>query len=110
MYPTSPGHGLRRKKQWSRPTGPDICVKRCVLPTGLQQLLKTAGQVLLEIGPGRTLKTLALQHINRGQAHLVFTSVRDRRDPQSDVAFILDVAGPALDGRRPGRLARILRA
>ena len=60
---------------------------------GLQQLLKTAGQVLLEIGPGRTLKTLALQHVDRGQAHLVFTSVRDRRDPQSDVAFILTALG-----------------
>jgi acyl transferase domain-containing protein/NAD(P)-dependent dehydrogenase (short-subunit alcohol dehydrogenase family)/ubiquinone/menaquinone biosynthesis C-methylase UbiE/acyl carrier protein len=60
---------------------------------GLQQLLNTTEQVLLEIGPGRTLKTLALQHVAREQAHLVFTSVRDRRDSQSDVAFILTALG-----------------
>jgi acyl transferase domain-containing protein/2-polyprenyl-3-methyl-5-hydroxy-6-metoxy-1,4-benzoquinol methylase/acyl carrier protein len=60
---------------------------------GLQQLLKTSGQVLLEIGPGRTLKTLALQHMDRGTEQLVFTSLRDRRDPQSDVAFVLKTLG-----------------
>jgi acyl transferase domain-containing protein/acyl carrier protein len=60
---------------------------------GLQLLLKTSGQILLEIGPGRTLKTLALQHMDRGAERLVFTSLRDRRDPQSDVAFLLKTLG-----------------
>ena len=42
---------------------------------------------------GRTLKTLALQHLDRGQESLVFTSICDRRDPQSDVAFTLTTLG-----------------
>jgi acyl transferase domain-containing protein/thioesterase domain-containing protein/acyl carrier protein len=60
--------------------------------TGLQKLLTESAQILLEIGPGCTLSTLAKRHPdNTGQ--LVLTSLRHPKDEQSDSAFLLNTLG-----------------
>ena len=60
---------------------------------GLQQLLKDQNQILLEVGPGRTLNTLAKQHPNKGTQQIVLSSLRHPQDPNSDVAFLLNTLG-----------------
>jgi acyl transferase domain-containing protein/acyl carrier protein/2-polyprenyl-3-methyl-5-hydroxy-6-metoxy-1,4-benzoquinol methylase len=60
---------------------------------GLQQLLQDPNQVLLEVGPGRVLSTLALRHPGKTEAHIVLSSVRHPQDEQSDVAFLLTTLG-----------------
>ncbi|MEA5605194.1 beta-ketoacyl synthase N-terminal-like domain-containing protein [Nostoc sp. UHCC 0252] len=56
---------------------------------GLQELLKEPNQVLLEVGPGRVLSTLALRHPDKTEEQVVVSSVRHPQDDQSDVAFLL---------------------
>ncbi len=60
-------------------------------------------QLLLEVGPGQTLGTLARQRPNRPAGEMVIASLRDRHEEVSDQAFLLDalarlwVAGAAPD-------------
>jgi len=81
---------------------------------GLQALLNEPDRVLLEIGPGRTLGTLARQQKAAGWA--VLASLRHPHDQQSDVGFLLNSLGqlwlagahvdwPSLHGARRRRLA-----
>ncbi|MDZ8237959.1 MAG: SDR family oxidoreductase [Nostoc sp. ChiQUE01a] len=57
---------------------------------GISQLLKQPEQVLLEVGPGRTLSSLAKQH----QTDVVtLTSIRHPQEQQSDVEFLLNTLG-----------------
>ena len=58
---------------------------------GVQELLKAREQVLLEVGPGRTLSTLVKQHPIEEQA--VLCSIRHPHDSESDVAFLLNTLG-----------------
>ncbi len=61
---------------------------------GLETLLGSPGEhVLLEVGPGQALATAARQHAAVGARHAVATSLRDARDRQSDVAFVLAALG-----------------
>lgn len=60
---------------------------------GLQQLLQDPDQILLEVGPGRTLSTLAIQHPDKAAHQVVLTSVRHPQDNQSDLAFLLTSLG-----------------
>ena len=60
---------------------------------GLQVLLKKPAQVLLEVGPGRTLSKLAKQHPEKKPEQVVLTSVRHPKEKQSDVAFLLNTLG-----------------
>jgi acyl transferase domain-containing protein len=60
---------------------------------GLQKLLKDPNQILLEVGPGRTLNTLAKQHPNKGTQQIVLSSLRHPQDQNSDVAFLLTTLG-----------------
>ncbi|MDF0552097.1 beta-ketoacyl synthase N-terminal-like domain-containing protein [Kamptonema sp. UHCC 0994] len=60
---------------------------------GLQQLLKDQNQILLEVGPGRTLNTLAKQHPNKASEQIVLSSLRHPQDQNSDVAFLLTTLG-----------------
>ncbi|MEG4589522.1 beta-ketoacyl synthase N-terminal-like domain-containing protein [Microcoleus sp. MOSTC5] len=60
---------------------------------GLQQLLKDQNQILLEVGPGRTLNTLAKQHPNKGPEQIVISSLRHPQDQNSDLAFLLTTLG-----------------
>lgn len=60
---------------------------------GLQKLFQDGEQILLEVGPGRTLSTLALQHPEKSSEQVVLTSVRHPQDSQSDLAFLLNTLG-----------------
>ncbi|BAY50149.1 beta-ketoacyl synthase (plasmid) [Scytonema sp. HK-05] len=60
---------------------------------GVQQFLNDSEQILLEVGPGRTLSTLARQHPNKAAQQLVLSSLRHPQDRQSDVAFLLTTLG-----------------
>jgi acyl transferase domain-containing protein/acyl carrier protein len=55
----------------------------------LQQLLKEPKQILLEVGPGRTLSTLAMRHPDKTPEQVVFSSLPHPRDKQSDIMFLL---------------------
>ncbi|MDZ8261973.1 SDR family NAD(P)-dependent oxidoreductase [Nostoc sp. ChiQUE01b] len=60
---------------------------------GLQQLLKEPNRILLEIGPGRTLSTLANQHPDKLPEQIVLASLRHPHHQQSDVEFLLSTLG-----------------
>jgi phthiocerol/phenolphthiocerol synthesis type-I polyketide synthase E len=59
----------------------------------LQELLQEPNRVLLEVGPGRTLCTLARQHPDHAQEITVLSSTRHPKENQSDLAFILNTLG-----------------
>ena len=58
--------------------------------TGIKELLTEPQQILLEVGAGRTLSTLAKQQTN---SHTILSSLRHPQDTQSDVAFLLQTLG-----------------
>jgi thioesterase domain-containing protein/NAD(P)-dependent dehydrogenase (short-subunit alcohol dehydrogenase family)/acyl carrier protein len=60
---------------------------------GVAELVKEPDVILLEVGPGQTLGTLAKQHPNRGKGQVVLSSLRHPYDDQSDVVFLLNALG-----------------
>ncbi|NMF62565.1 polyketide synthase (plasmid) [Brasilonema octagenarum UFV-E1] len=60
---------------------------------GLQELLQEPSQILLEVGPGRTLSKLAKQHPDKKPEQIVLTSVPHPQERKSDVAFLLQTLG-----------------
>lgn len=61
---------------------------------GLKNLLQNPEQILLEVGPGRTLGTLARQHPARSSEQIILTSLRHPSEAsESDTAFILKTLG-----------------
>ncbi|MBN3951420.1 MAG: acyltransferase domain-containing protein [Nostoc sp. NMS7] len=58
--------------------------------TGIAELIKEPEQILLEVGPGRTLNTFAKQQTHES---IVLSSMRHPKDQQSDVAFLLNTLG-----------------
>ena len=60
---------------------------------GLKELLADTDRVLLEVGPGRTLATLARLHPDRDPAQEVFTSLRHPEETVDDEVFLLRVLG-----------------
>jgi len=57
---------------------------------GISEFLKQPEQILLEVGPGRTLSSLAKQH----QTDLItLTSIRHPQEQQSDIEFLLNTLG-----------------
>jgi phthiocerol/phenolphthiocerol synthesis type-I polyketide synthase E len=60
---------------------------------GLQQLFQKPEQILLEIGPGRSLSTLAKQHSHKSTEQIVLTSTRHPQEHQSDVEVLLTTLG-----------------
>ena len=60
---------------------------------GLQELMKAPDRILLEVGPGRTLGTLARQHPKRTAGQPVLSSVRHPQDERADEDFLLDALG-----------------
>jgi acyl transferase domain-containing protein/thioesterase domain-containing protein/acyl carrier protein len=60
---------------------------------GLSQLFHDPNCVLLEVGPGRTLSSLARSHPARQATQPVFNSLRHPDELASDVAYVLDVLG-----------------
>ena len=60
---------------------------------GVRELMKERDRVLLEVGPGRTLSTLAKQHLDAKDPEIVFPSLRHPDDPQPDLGFLLTTLG-----------------
>ena len=60
---------------------------------GLEKLLQEPEQVLLEVGPGKTLTTLAIQHPNKAPEQVALSSLRHPKDCQPDGAFVLTALG-----------------
>jgi acyl transferase domain-containing protein/acyl carrier protein len=60
---------------------------------GLRRLLKTPEMLLLEVGPGQTLCTLAKQQSNGHSAVTAFPSLRPPNVGQPDLAFLLNAVG-----------------
>ncbi|MCP4415138.1 MAG: SDR family NAD(P)-dependent oxidoreductase [Chloroflexi bacterium] len=61
---------------------------------GLQTLLtREAEQILLEVGPGTTLRSFAEQHHAKTDGHLPLSSLRHPKEQLSDIVFLLNSAG-----------------
>lgn len=60
---------------------------------GLQELFKKPERILLQVGPGRTLSAMAVQHPERVAGQIVLSSLSHPYEEESDVAFILNSLG-----------------
>lgn len=60
---------------------------------GMKTLLQEPIKILLEVGPGQTLKTLALKHLDKTSERVVLSSLPHYKNNQSDGSFILNVLG-----------------
>ena len=60
---------------------------------GLGELLKDSDSLLLEVGPGRALTTLALRHPARAADQTVISSLRHPQDQIADSAFATSALG-----------------
>ncbi|NMG07611.1 type I polyketide synthase [Brasilonema sp. UFV-L1] len=58
---------------------------------GIAELLQQPEQILLEVGPGKTLSTLANKQ--KASEQVVLSSLRHPQNQQSDVAFLLNTLG-----------------
>jgi amino acid adenylation domain-containing protein len=58
---------------------------------GVRELLRDPGQILLEVGPGQTLSSMAIQLLTRDRAsnQAVFPLMRHSYDNQPDTAYLL---------------------
>jgi acyl transferase domain-containing protein/acyl carrier protein len=59
----------------------------------LEELLKTSNRILLEVGPGKTLRNLAREHLGGSKEGLALSSLRHPKEQTSDCAFILNALG-----------------
>ncbi|MBV9789424.1 MAG: SDR family NAD(P)-dependent oxidoreductase, partial [Chloroflexi bacterium] len=59
----------------------------------LDELLSEPNNVLLEVGPGQTLSTLARQHPTKAPSQIILASVSHPNDKLSDAAFALSTVG-----------------
>ena len=59
----------------------------------LQELFQEQNRILLEVGPGNTLSSLARQHENIPESDIVLSSLRHPSEDLSDCAFILSTIG-----------------
>ncbi|MDF5714251.1 MAG: beta-ketoacyl synthase N-terminal-like domain-containing protein [Rhizonema sp. NSF051] len=60
---------------------------------GIAELVQQPKRILLEVGPGRTLSTLAKRHPDKVAEQVMLTSLRHPQEPGSDVAFLLNTLG-----------------
>jgi amino acid adenylation domain-containing protein len=60
---------------------------------GIARLLAEPRQILLEVGPGQMLSTLARQHPAKAAGQVVLSSLRHPNDKQPDMAFALKTLG-----------------
>jgi thioesterase domain-containing protein/acyl carrier protein len=59
----------------------------------LHELSKGQSKVFLEVGPGNTLASLARQHPDLSESHVILSSIRHPKEQKSDLAFILNTLG-----------------
>src|SRR6185369_10754826 len=82
----------------SRATDPAYWVSHLLSPVrfaaGIAELWREPGRILLEMGPGQTLGSLALQQIPEGGGdRIVLSSLRHELDRQPDQRFLLHSLG-----------------
>jgi acyl transferase domain-containing protein/acyl carrier protein len=73
---------------WTRNLRQTVRFSNCV-----QELMKEPDRILLEVGPGKTLGTLARQHAGGSDKHIVLSTIRHPQEQNSDIAFILNTLG-----------------
>lgn len=73
---------------WARNLRQTVRFSKCV-----QELMKEPDRILLEVGPGNALGTLARQHPGRSGKRIVLTTIRHPHEQTSDIAFILNTLG-----------------
>jgi len=78
---TDPGYWVRHLRETVR------------FADGIRELVKDPDSVLLEVGPGRTLATLARWNPYRAAGQVVLNSVRHPDDRVDDLAFLLTTMG-----------------
>jgi len=78
---TDPGYWARHLRQTVR------------FAEGVHELVQDPDWVLLEVGPGQTLLTIARWHPRRAAGQVVLTSMRPVDYQESDVAFLLTTLG-----------------
>ena len=59
----------------------------------VQQLFDDPAQILLEVGPGRTLSTLAGRHPKKAKEQVAISSLRHPQSKDTDLAFLLTTLG-----------------
>ncbi|VEP16804.1 conserved hypothetical protein [Hyella patelloides LEGE 07179] len=59
----------------------------------LEKVLANPQEILLEIGAGKTLKTLATRHPNRNSEQVILSTLRHPQDEQSDNSFLMKSLG-----------------
>ncbi|MDZ8258878.1 beta-ketoacyl synthase N-terminal-like domain-containing protein [Nostoc sp. ChiQUE01b] len=81
----------------SQATNPDYYAQHLrstvLFASGIEKLLATPEQVLLEVGPGHTLATLAKRHLDKASAQTVLNSVRHPQEKQSDSRVLFNTFG-----------------
>ncbi len=60
---------------------------------GMREILKAEDQILLEVGPGKTLKTLAMQDSDLMIGQVILNSIRHPHETASDMSFLLATLG-----------------
>ncbi len=60
---------------------------------GLQNFLHDPEQILLEVGPGPTLSSLAMKHTDREKDQNILASMRHPKDDQDDLKILLTTLG-----------------
>ncbi len=60
---------------------------------GVKQLMKNPDIVFLEVGPGRVLRTLSAQNLEKAKTHVVVSSVSPPSSRHSDLEYILSSLG-----------------
>jgi acyl transferase domain-containing protein len=61
---------------------------------GIKQLFeKSDDLVFIEVGPGKTLSTLAKRHPNKRSEQIILNSIRHPQEQESDVTFLLNTLG-----------------
>jgi acyl transferase domain-containing protein/aryl carrier-like protein len=78
---TSPSYWVRHLRETVR------------FAAGLHELSQEPDRILLEVGPGRTLSTLARQHPDKPTGQVMLSSLRHLHDQESDIAFLLNTLG-----------------
>lgn len=60
--------------------------------SGIEELVQYKSRIFLEVGPGKTLSTLAKQQLDSNE-QIVLSSIRHPQHNQSDIAFLLTTLG-----------------
>ncbi|RYZ41730.1 MAG: SDR family oxidoreductase [Myxococcaceae bacterium] len=60
---------------------------------GVAELMKESDAILLEVGPGNTLATLARQHPDKGARHALLNSLRHPKEQHADLDHALGTLG-----------------